>query len=120
MRSSGTNPAAATSAKSIFAIRRLILFAEVAAAGFVPLERIQAHQLAQLEEIRHPPGLLERLVQFLARAEHAHFAPELLAQLGNPAQGVFQALRGAAHSAVVPHKLAQLAVERIDRARSLD
>ena len=38
---------------------------------------------AELEEVGHAAGLLQRLVQLLAAAEHAHVAPELLAQLAD-------------------------------------
>src|ERR1043165_8569907 len=41
------------------AIRRLVLDAEVATAGFLPLQRVHAHQLRQLEEIGYPSRLLE-------------------------------------------------------------
>ncbi len=52
-----------------FAVGGLILFAEMAAAGLVAIERIDAHQFAQLEEIGHAAGLLERLVDLVgARA----------------------------------------------------
>ena len=55
----------------------------MAAAGLVALQRVEAHQLGELEEIGHAAGLFQRLVQFLARAEHLHVAPELLAQRGD-------------------------------------
>jgi hypothetical protein len=48
-----------------------VLLAEVAAAGLLAVERVAAHQLAELEEVGHAAGLLERLVQLGAAAEHA-------------------------------------------------
>src|SRR5712671_3234269 len=39
----------------------LALHAEVAAAGLRPVQRVEAHQFAQLEKIRDAAGLLERL-----------------------------------------------------------
>ncbi len=65
------------------AFGRLILFAEVAAAAFVALQRVEAHQLGEFEEVGHAAGLLERLIELLAGAEHLDVAPELLAQRGN-------------------------------------
>ena len=44
------------------ALRRLTLYAEVAAARFGALQRVHAHQLAQFEEVRDSARLLERLV----------------------------------------------------------
>ena len=50
------------------AVRRLALLPEVRAARLRPVERVDAHQLRQLEEVRHPARLLERLVQLGAAA----------------------------------------------------
>jgi len=44
----------------------LMLFAEVRATRLATLECVQTYQLAQLQEIRHAPSALERLVQLLA------------------------------------------------------
>ena len=60
--------------------RRLALYAEVAAARFRALQRVEAHQLGQFEKVRHAPRLFERLVQFLARPDDIDVVPELLAQ----------------------------------------
>ena len=40
----------------------LVLGPEVAAAALLALERVAAHQHAELEEVVDPAGLLERLV----------------------------------------------------------
>src|SRR5215207_7943720 len=62
------------------AVLRLRLGAEVSAAGLPAVQGVDAHQLAELEEVGDPAGLLEALVERVGRAEHAHVAPELLAQ----------------------------------------
>src|SRR5215211_1646227 len=40
-------------------IGRLMLFAEMRAGGFVTLQRINAHQFGEFEEIRDAPGAFE-------------------------------------------------------------
>src|SRR5262249_36057849 len=61
------------------AVGRLVLLAEVPAAALVAPERVEHHQLAELEEVGDPPGLLQRLVAALVLAEHADVLPELVA-----------------------------------------
>jgi hypothetical protein len=41
------------------ALLRLVFLAEVTAAGLLAVERVAAHQLAELEEVGHAAGLLE-------------------------------------------------------------
>ena len=50
------------------ALGRLVLLAEVAAAGFATLERVEREQLGELEEVRHPARVLERLVEVVSSA----------------------------------------------------
>src|SRR5512145_1043869 len=50
------------------ALLGLVLLAEVPAAGFLALEGVEAHQLAELEEVGHAAGHLERLVELSAAA----------------------------------------------------
>ena len=94
-----------------FAVRSLKFLAEMAAAGFVALQRVQAHQLAELQKIRHTAGIFERLIEFFAAAEHVDVLPEFLAQFGNALQRFLQAGFGARHAAVVPHQLAEFAMK---------
>src|ERR1051325_3381977 len=70
----------------------LALLAEVASAGLVAFERVEAHQLGELEEIGHAACLLERLVEFLAVAENFDVVPELLAQVRDLSESELQAL----------------------------
>ena len=67
------------------AILGLILDPEMSAARLLPVERVQAHELPQLQEVRHPAGLLQRLIQLRVAAGHVYVAPELRPELGNPA-----------------------------------
>src|SRR6185295_14616827 len=89
-------------------------------ARLVALERVEAHELPELQEVGDAAGDLERLVELLARARDADVLPELLAQPRELAEGVLEALLVAGHAAVVPHDLAELAVEGRDRAFALD
>ena len=42
-----------------FAVFRLHFFTEVAAAAFPPVEGVLAHELAQLDKIGYPSGLVQ-------------------------------------------------------------
>ena len=46
-----------------FVLFRLVLFTEVSTAGFVSFERVDAHQLRELEEVGNPAGAFEHLVE---------------------------------------------------------
>src|SRR5260370_32687786 len=97
-------------------VRGLALLAEVAAARFRALERVDAHELAQFEEVRHPTRLLERLVQLLVPFEHAYVLPELGTQFRDLPERVVEPGLIARHAAVVPQELPELPVKRVDRA----
>src|SRR4051794_21014190 len=62
------------------AVLGLRLGPEVAAARLAPVEGVDAHQLAELEEVGDPAGLLEGLVEALCRPEDLDVAVEVLAQ----------------------------------------
>src|ERR1019366_2130463 len=81
------------------AVSRLVLLAEVPAAALLAVQRVDAHQLGELEEARDPPPLLERLVQLGARARYRDVAPELLAQLRDGRERLVEALRVSRHAA---------------------
>src|SRR5262245_24477946 len=51
-----------------FAIGRLALLAEVAAARLGAVERVEREQLAELEVVGDPPGVLEALVRVVVGA----------------------------------------------------
>src|SRR2546430_13564647 len=102
------------------ALRGLAFDAEVAAAGLTPVERIEAHQLRELEEVRDAAGLLERLVQLLTGPEHAHVPVELLAQLRDLRERPPETGVGPGHAAVVPHEPAELPVEGVDGPPAVD
>src|ERR1700736_5916415 len=80
------------------AFGRLVLLAEMAAARLVARQRIAAHELRELEEIRHPPGALEVLVDLPGVARDPQVAPELRAQRGDLADRALQS-RGVARDA---------------------
>ena len=92
-----------------------MFFAEVAAAAFLALQGIQAHQLAELEEVGHTARSFEGLVELGAGARDLHFAPELVAELRNLAERFFEAFLVAGHAALGPDDHAELAVEVLGR-----
>ena len=92
----------------------------MAAARFAPIERVNHNQLGHLHKVRDAHGLLQALVNVVAASRHVDILPECGAQRRNQLQGLEQTLFGAPHAAVVPHDLAQFAVEIIHRALALD
>ena len=86
------------------------------AAGFIAIQRIQAHQLAELQEVGNASGIFQRLVEFFAAAEHVDVLPEFFAQFRNARERPFQSGFVARHSAFVPDQLSQFAMERSDRS----
>src|SRR5690606_1175717 len=74
------------------ALLGLELGAEVTAAALAPLERVTAHEHAELEEVVDAAGLLERLVDALAVTGDPQVLLELLVQGGQLAEGLVEAL----------------------------
>src|SRR4051812_41488684 len=101
------------------AVRRLVLDTEMSAARLLALERVHAHQLGELEEVRHAAGLLELLVQLLAGAGNEEVLVELMPEVGNLAQRVLETLARARHAAILPHDAAELTMVRVDRSLAL-
>src|SRR4051812_9073820 len=64
-----------------FAVGRLMLDSEVRATGLLSIQRVDAHQLGELEKVGDATSALELLVQLRACAGHVQIAPELLAEL---------------------------------------
>src|SRR4029453_16236587 len=93
---------------------------EVPPAGLAAVEGVDAHELTELEEVGDPTGLLQGLVEGLGGADDLHVAPELLAQRADQVDALAQALGRALHAAVLPHDVAELAVEGVDRPVAVD
>ena len=66
------------------------------------------------------PAFSRLWLRVSAGAEHAHVAPELLAQTADEVDRLEQPLLGALHAAVLPHDLAELLVEGVDAALAVD
>ena len=66
-----------------FAFARLGFFPEVAAAGLFAIERVDAHELRELEEIGHAARALERQVQPFAVSREIQIGVKLFAQRWN-------------------------------------
>src|ERR1044072_7943412 len=76
------------------------------------MKRNETHQLAELEEVRHATGVLERLIQLGARTKNSNITPELVSQFGNDLECLRETRAIPRHAAVLPHRLAELAMER--------
>src|SRR5690242_4033218 len=92
----------------------------MSAARFASLQRVEAHQLGELEKVGDATCLLERLIERVGAAWHIHVAPELLSQRRNQLQCLPESCLVARHPAVLPHDVPELAMKRVDGARSLD
>src|SRR5262249_49322808 len=84
------------------ALLRLELLAEVPAARFAPLQRVEADELREVDEVRDAAGMLQRLIEVLVRAGDGDAGPELLAQPRNPLERGAQPGVVASHAAVLP------------------
>ena len=82
------------------------------------MQRIDAHQLRELQEIGDASGALQLLIELLAGARHEQIVPELLAQRRNEMQRRAQPLGAPRHAAVLPNDLPELAMERRGRPRA--
>lgn len=103
-----------------FAVIRLVLDAEVAAAGFVAVEGIIAHELGELEEVGHAVGFFEFSVDAIGSAGDTDVFPEFLADLRDAFDCLEEGFLRASHTAVFPEEEAEFAVEGVNRAVALD
>src|ERR1700749_2313085 len=87
-----------------FAIGCLMLLAEMCAGRFVALQRVNAHQLGEFEEIRDAPGALPGLVLIFFISGNAHIVPEFVAQFRDFPERFSQSLFVTRHSAFVPEE----------------
>src|SRR6185437_4548444 len=76
-------------------------------------ESVANHQLTELEEVRNPPGLLQRLIQFRVGPGNVDILPELFAQLRDELQCLAQSRVVARHATIIPHDVAQLAMNGV-------
>src|SRR5690348_15425810 len=93
---------------------------KVAAARLFAVERVDAHQLRELEEVGDATGALELLIELFAGARDMEIRPELVAELRDELERGLQPLGAARHPAILPHDLAELAMERRRRALATD
>ena len=68
------------------AFSSLMFLAEMRTSRFIPLERVNAHQLGEFKEIRDAPGALQGLVVISLGSWHPHVAPKFCAQFGDLAE----------------------------------
>src|SRR5712691_872966 len=101
------------------AVGRLMFHPKVAAARFLAMQRIDAHQFGQLEEIGDASCFFQGLIHLFAAAENTHVAPVQLAQATDFVPRFLQTIGAARPAAVLPHDISELAMERVDGARSL-
>src|SRR5580698_2481312 len=98
----------------------LIFLAEMTAARFLAMQRVGHQELRELEEVGHAAGVLEVLVERFARAGDLDVPPEFLAELADAVDRGLEPGLVAGHAAAFPHRAAQVAVNAVDGAASLD
>ena len=94
-----------------FAIGRLMFLAKMTAAGFVPLEGIDAHEFSEFEEISNAPGAFERLIVGFALAGNAHLFPKFISEFRNLPERFPQTGRIPRHAAFVPKQQPKLTMK---------
>ena len=89
----------------------LMLIAKMCTGRFVALQRVNAHQLGEFKKIRDTPGSFQRLVVIFFVAGNPHVAPEFVAQFRDFSQRFAQPVFVARHSAFIPQKETEFAME---------
>ena len=84
---------------------------EMAAAGLFTVQGVACQQFAEFKEVGHSTGIFQLLVELGAGTGDLDIFPELLTKHGNLFDGLGKALFGTGHTDIVPHDLAQVAVE---------
>src|SRR5437660_12463188 len=74
-----------------FAVFSLVLFPEMAAAGFVAMERVEAEPLSELHEVSHTTCIFQMLDQSAAIAGDVDVFREFLTQHRDPNQTLLHA-----------------------------
>src|SRR3982075_2444161 len=97
------------------AIGRLMFLTKMSAARFVALERINAHELGEFEEIGHATGAFERLIEIVSFAGNAHRSPKFVAQLRDFRERFAQSLSVSGHATFVPEKRSELTMDGVER-----
>src|ERR1700722_4564573 len=93
----------------------LVSLAEMAAAGFLAMQRISRQEFGELEEVGHAAGVLEVLIERLAAPGNFHVPPKLIAQLTHAFDCRLEPRFVARHAAALPHRPPQIAVNAVDR-----
>src|SRR3954467_4258541 len=81
------------------ALLRLVLLSEMATTALVAVQRITAHQFAQLDEVGNAMRLLQLRVKLAVSSRHTYITPELLLQLRDLSNCPLKSLRVTRHAA---------------------
>src|SRR5579872_2687853 len=97
-----------------FTVGGLVLLAKMRPAGFIPFERVPAHELGELVIIREAPGPFEGLVQLLACVRQTEILPERRAQSRDLLERQREPRLAPRHPAVFPQERPELAKVLVD------
>src|SRR5574344_129240 len=103
-----------------FAFGSLAFLTEMTAAGFFAVERVRREELRKFEEVRDAAGSDEALVEGVFGAEHVRIFPEPCTEFRNELERLFEARLVAAHAHVLPHDVAEFAVDFRNGAVALE
>ncbi len=89
-------------------------------AGLVPVQGVTGHELANLEEVLKPEGLLKLLVELILLSRNANVLVEHSLEVIDFLDGLLQSFLAAGHSNVLPHDVSELLVDRVNSLLTLD
>ncbi len=90
------------------------------AAALVAVERVIGNELAHCDEVVETERLVELYVHALLCAWHEEVIIECLADIFEFSESEFKTFLVAGHAHIFPHDVAELLVDRIDRAFPFD
>jgi hypothetical protein len=93
---------------------------EVAATGFVAVQRVDAHQLGEVDEIRDAARFFEFLVELCRAAGNQEVVVELLADFPNAVDRIGEFVSAPVDAALLVEQVAELAMEVIGGPAAAD
>ena len=102
-----------------FSFGSLALYAEVTAAGLIPVKGVTSHKFTYLKEICKPEGFLEFLIEFILCSWNPDCLPEFSLEGLDFLYGNLQAFLRTSHSNIFPHDITQFLMDNIYGFRSL-
>ena len=97
-----------------------MLFAEVATTALFTMQGVVGYEFAHEDEVAQMDGLVELDVEAFLASWNEEIGVELLTQSLEQLQAFLEAFLRATHADVLPHDVAKLLVDGVNRALALD